>query len=154
MFCFCKRQGFSTIPSRLVRAKECLNEAMAVAAIHEGGGGGLPPECTEEAALNVIAKEATVEEEAVTNESVVEEAWQVVHENFLDARHHSWSADAWLVCCPSPSSDISFWSIKMQTKCFVLQLADVWKRFEEHVVEFLWLVAGEERRGAEETSTK
>jgi len=88
--------GFSTIPSRPVRAKECLNEAMAVAAIHEGGVGGLPPECTEEAALNVIAKEAPVEEEAVTNESVVEEAWQVVHENFLDARHHSWSADAWL----------------------------------------------------------
>jgi hypothetical protein len=108
MFCFCKRQGFSTIPSKPVRAKECLNEAMAVAAIHEGGVGGLPPECTEEAALNVIAKEATVEEEAVTNESVVEEAWQVVHENFLDARHHSWSADAWLVCHPPPSSDISF----------------------------------------------
>lgn len=84
---------------------------MAVAAIHEGGGGGLPLECTEEAALNVIAKEATVEEEAVTNESVVEEAWQVVHENFLDARHHSWSADAWLVCRPPPSSDISFWCI-------------------------------------------
>ena len=55
----------------------------------------LPVECNEEVATSLVPKEEAVQE--VTNESVVEEAWQVVNENFLDARHNSWSADAWLV---------------------------------------------------------
>jgi len=52
-------------------------------------------ECAEEIATNLVAKEEAVQE--VTNESVVEEAWQVVNESFLDARRDSWSADGWLV---------------------------------------------------------
>lgn len=34
--------------------------------------------------------------EEVSNELIVAEAWQVVNERFLDARHHEWSPDAWL----------------------------------------------------------
>jgi hypothetical protein len=55
----------------------------------------LPDECAEAAAMSLVPKEEPVQE--VTNESVVQEAWQVVNESFLDARHNSWSADAWLV---------------------------------------------------------
>jgi hypothetical protein len=55
----------------------------------------LPDECTEEMATSLVPKEEAVQE--VTNESVVEEAWQVVNENFLDARHNSWSTNAWRV---------------------------------------------------------
>lgn len=55
----------------------------------------LPEECSEEMTTTLLPKEEPVQE--VTNESVVQEAWQVVNENFLDARHNSWSPDAWLV---------------------------------------------------------
>lgn len=55
----------------------------------------LRDECTEEIASSVVPMEEAVQE--VPNESVIQEAWQVVNENFLDARHNSWSADAWLV---------------------------------------------------------
>lgn len=54
----------------------------------------LRDECTEEIASSVVPMEEAVQE--VPNESVIQEAWQVVNENFLDARHNSWSADAWL----------------------------------------------------------
>ncbi|KAL2614057.1 hypothetical protein R1flu_025749 [Riccia fluitans] len=53
------------------------------------------PECSTSSRLPV-AEDASRNSELVTNESVVEEAWEVVNENFLDARRHSWSADDWL----------------------------------------------------------
>lgn len=33
----------------------------------------------------------------VTNEGIVEEAWEVVNESFLDAAHHRWSPETWKV---------------------------------------------------------
>ncbi|XP_024376786.1 carboxyl-terminal-processing peptidase 1, chloroplastic isoform X2 [Physcomitrium patens] len=53
----------------------------------------LPNQCTEEEATSLVPKEEPVQE--VTNESIVEEVWQVVNENFLDARHNAWTADDW-----------------------------------------------------------
>lgn len=61
----------------------------------------LPNQCTEEEATSLVPKEEPVQE--VTNESIVEEVWQVVNENFLDARHNAWTADDWQVlaqCLP------------------------------------------------------
>lgn len=69
------------------------NEVSTLGAVAENVT--LPDECAEEIATSLVPKEEAVAE--VTNESVVQEAWQVVNENFLDARHNSWSADAWLV---------------------------------------------------------
>ncbi|GAB2287633.1 hypothetical protein Dimus_022005 [Dionaea muscipula] len=34
--------------------------------------------------------------ELVTNEGIVEEAWQIVNDSFLDARRHRWSPESWL----------------------------------------------------------
>ncbi|CAM6121478.1 unnamed protein product [Calypogeia fissa] len=53
------------------------------------------PECSGKGIIRVVDEPSISSAEPVTNESVVEEAWQVVNENFLDARHHSWSADDW-----------------------------------------------------------
>lgn len=36
--------------------------------------------------------------EAVTNEEIVEEAWQIVNDSFLETGRHRWSPDSWLVC--------------------------------------------------------
>lgn len=69
-----------------------LNEVATLSAVQDVT---IPSECSEEAAASIVPKEEVVEE--VSNEEVVEEAWQVVNENFLDARHNFWSSDAWLV---------------------------------------------------------
>lgn len=69
-----------------------LNEVATLSAVQDVT---IPSECSEEAAASIVPKEEVVEE--VSSEEVVEEAWQVVNENFLDARHNSWSSDAWLV---------------------------------------------------------
>ena len=70
----------------------CLIEATILGSAENGW---LQSECIEEVASNLSPKTGAVEE--VSNESVVQEAWQVVNENFLDARQHLWSADEWLV---------------------------------------------------------
>lgn len=36
--------------------------------------------------------------EAVTNEEIVEEAWQIVNDSFIDTGRHRWTTDLWLVC--------------------------------------------------------
>lgn len=33
----------------------------------------------------------------VTNEEIVEEAWQIVNDSFIDTGRHRWSPDSWLV---------------------------------------------------------
>ncbi|KAG6547057.1 hypothetical protein Mapa_011307 [Marchantia paleacea] len=53
------------------------------------------PECST-SSMAALEEEVSRSSEPVTNESVVEEAWEVVNENFLDARRHSWSAEDWL----------------------------------------------------------
>lgn len=37
------------------------------------------------------------EPEEMTNEEIVEEAWQIVNDSFLDTGRHRWSRDTWLV---------------------------------------------------------
>lgn len=34
----------------------------------------------------------------MTNEEIVEEAWQIVNDSFLETGGHRWSPDSWLVC--------------------------------------------------------
>lgn len=46
---------------------------------------------------NVSSKEPSRRSEAMTNESIIQEAWLVVNERFLDARHNTWSQESWLV---------------------------------------------------------
>ncbi|XP_058095219.1 carboxyl-terminal-processing peptidase 1, chloroplastic isoform X4 [Magnolia sinica] len=46
-----------------------------------------------------LEDEGVVEEvapESVTNEGIVEEAWEIVNDSFLDAGRHRWSPDMWL----------------------------------------------------------
>lgn len=35
--------------------------------------------------------------EEMTNEEIVQEAWQIVNDSFLDTGRHRWSHDTWLV---------------------------------------------------------
>lgn len=35
--------------------------------------------------------------EVVTNEGIVEEAWQIVYDSFLDTGRHRWSQESWQV---------------------------------------------------------
>lgn len=37
--------------------------------------------------------------EVVTNEGLVQEAWQIVNDDFLDTGSHRWSQDTWQVTC-------------------------------------------------------
>ena len=46
---------------------------------------------------NRRSSDSSSRSEIVTNESIIEEAWRVVNERFLDARHNTWSQDTWLV---------------------------------------------------------
>lgn len=49
--------------------------------------------CQEEAAAGNEVSSASV-----TNEDIVEEAWEVVNESFIgDAGHRAWSPEKWLV---------------------------------------------------------
>jgi carboxyl-terminal processing protease len=43
-----------------------------------------------------VAK-AETRPEAVTNEGIVEEAWEIVNESFIDTGRHRWSPQTWLV---------------------------------------------------------
>ncbi|KAK6124112.1 hypothetical protein DH2020_042138 [Rehmannia glutinosa] len=50
--------------------------------------------------LNCVEDEVYADDkltaEVVTNEEIVEEAWQVVNDSFLDTGRHRWSPDSWL----------------------------------------------------------
>jgi carboxyl-terminal processing protease len=43
-----------------------------------------------------VAK-AETRPEVVTNEGIVEEAWEIVNESFIDTGRHRWSPQTWLV---------------------------------------------------------
>lgn len=45
--------------------------------------------------------------DTVKNEGIVEEAWQIVNDSFLDTGRHRWSPDSWLVCI-APLQDFLF----------------------------------------------
>lgn len=92
IFCF-HEQG---VPLIISSKDTCLIE---ITLLGSAESDVLQSECIEEVVSNLSPKAGAVEE--VSNESVVQEAWQVVNENFLDARQHSWSADEWLVRCIS-----------------------------------------------------
>lgn len=57
----------------------------------EGVGSSKSTQCT-----TAVVEEEESGTEAVTNEELVQEAWEVVDEFFFDARHNSWSREAWL----------------------------------------------------------
>ncbi|KZV51062.1 carboxyl-terminal-processing peptidase 1, chloroplastic [Dorcoceras hygrometricum] len=50
--------------------------------------------------------------DTVTNEGIVEEAWQIVNDSFLDTGRHRWSPDSWL----EKKKDISGTSIQTKSR--------------------------------------
>lgn len=66
--------------------------------VSDGAGAAVvaaPPEVCRDGAVQV---EEEVRGEAVTNEQLVEEAWEVVNESFLpDAGSRPWSPEMWMV---------------------------------------------------------
>ena len=42
-------------------------------------------------------EEADKEPQTLTNEGIVEEAWQIVNDSFLDSASHRWTPENWLV---------------------------------------------------------
>lgn len=52
--------------------------------------------CREEEA-NELQQRVEVKPEAVTNRDIVEEAWEIVNESFLDTGRHRWTPDSWQV---------------------------------------------------------
>ncbi|KAL2930783.1 Carboxyl-terminal-processing peptidase 1 chloroplastic, partial [Bienertia sinuspersici] len=67
----------------------------------------------------------------VTNEGIVEEAWEIVNDSFLDAGHRQWSPESWL----KKKEDILSSSIKTRSKAhnvvrkMLASLGDPYTRF-------------------------
>lgn len=58
----------------------------------------LPDRCTEEEQQQEQEEDKVeLKPEFVTNEEIVQEAWQIVNDSFLDTRRHRWSPQSWLV---------------------------------------------------------
>lgn len=68
---------------------------------------------------------------SVTNEGIVEEAWQIVNDSFLDTGRHRWSPDSWL----EKKKDISGTSIQTKSRAheiirrMLASLGDRYTRF-------------------------
>ncbi|KAI3456066.1 hypothetical protein Pfo_012729 [Paulownia fortunei] len=69
--------------------------------------------------------------EVVTNEEIVEEAWQIVNDSFLDTGRHRWSPDSWL----KKKEDILGASIQSRSRAheiirrMLASLGDTYTRF-------------------------
>ncbi|XP_075488755.1 carboxyl-terminal-processing peptidase 1, chloroplastic isoform X1 [Primulina tabacum] len=69
--------------------------------------------------------------DTVTNEGIVEEAWQIVNDSFLDTGRHRWSPDSWL----EKKKDISGTSIQTKSRAheiirrMLASLGDRYTRF-------------------------
>ncbi|MQM05557.1 hypothetical protein Taro_038369 [Colocasia esculenta] len=69
-------------------------DAEATAAVQVPSPSAQARNCNAEEELDV-ASEAS-EPSVVANEDIVEEAWEIVNESFLDAGNHGWSPEKWL----------------------------------------------------------
>ncbi|XP_062206421.1 carboxyl-terminal-processing peptidase 1, chloroplastic-like isoform X1 [Phragmites australis] len=91
-----------TAPPRALPFPDALRAAAAAAAVSLSlltgdAAGAAVPQPTEVCRDGGAAVEEEVRAEAVTNEQLVEEAWEVVYESFLpDAGTRSWSPEMWM----------------------------------------------------------
>ncbi|KAK8642016.1 hypothetical protein V6N13_011379 [Hibiscus sabdariffa] len=90
----------------------------------------LPDRCTEEEEEKQQDK-VELKPEFVTNEEIVQEAWQIVNDSFLDTGRHRWSPQSW----EQKKEDISGTSIQTRSKAHELikrmlaSLGDPYTRF-------------------------
>lgn len=56
-----------------------------------------PEDCPNEEEADTEVLEDDVRSQLVTNEGIVEEAWEIVNDAFLDARSNTWSPETWQV---------------------------------------------------------
>ncbi|KAK6268523.1 hypothetical protein QUC31_012683 [Theobroma cacao] len=92
----------------------------------------LPDRCTEEEQQQEQEEDKVeLKPEFVTNEEIVQEAWQIVNDSFLDTRRHRWSPQSWL----QKREDILGTSIQTRSKAHELikrmlaSLGDPYTRF-------------------------
>lgn len=74
--------------------------------------------------------------ESLTNEGIVEEAWEIVNDSFLDTARHRWSPDTWLVIL-TPLHEHSIYAcvyVYIETYGHIL-----FYFFERKMVIFYWL---------------
>lgn len=57
----------------------------------------LPDSCNEEEQQQQLQSKVVLKPEFVTNEEIVQEAWQIVNDSFLDTDRHRWSPQSWEV---------------------------------------------------------
>ncbi|KAK8551433.1 hypothetical protein V6N12_040074 [Hibiscus sabdariffa] len=92
----------------------------------------LPDRCTEEEKEEEQQQDKVeLKPEFVTNEEIVQEAWQIVNDSFLDTGRHRWSPQSW----EQKKEDISGTSIQTRSKAHELikrmlaSLGDPYTRF-------------------------
>ncbi|CAA7014444.1 unnamed protein product [Microthlaspi erraticum] len=54
-----------------------------------------PEDCPDEEEADTETLDDDVRPQLVTNEGIVEEAWEIVNDAFLDTRGHSWTPETW-----------------------------------------------------------
>lgn len=57
----------------------------------------LAPSSSTDTCLKEEQHEAVPETVVTTNEGIVEEAWEIVNDTFLDSGNHRWSSESWQV---------------------------------------------------------
>eukprot|EP00850_Spirogloea_muscicola_P007357 SM000037S13492 [mRNA] locus=s37:263414:272177:+ [translate_table: standard] len=91
--------GASLLPLGQLAVPLCKEHAVQLAvapASGRRGSGSEPVECTVElAAKAAMEASAAGPEEEATPEELALEAWTIVSESFLDARHRGWTPKAW-----------------------------------------------------------
>lgn len=65
-----------------------------------------PEDCPNEEEADTEMQDDDFKPQLVTNEGIVEEAWEIVNGAFLDTRSHSWTPETWQVCV------ITCWVVK------------------------------------------
>ncbi|OMO93917.1 hypothetical protein CCACVL1_06279 [Corchorus capsularis] len=77
----------------------------------------LPDRCTEEEEQQELEEDKVeLKPEFVTNEAIVQEAWQIVNDSFLDSGRHRWSPQSW----QQKKEDILGTSIQTRSKAHEL----------------------------------
>ncbi|CAH2046209.1 unnamed protein product [Thlaspi arvense] len=91
-----------------------------------------PEDCpNEEEEADTETRDDDVRPQVVTNEGIVEEAWEIVNDSFLDTRSHSWTPETW----QKQKEDILASPIKSRSKAhevikkMLASLGDQYTRF-------------------------
>jgi hypothetical protein len=90
-----------------------------------------PEDCPNEEEADTEIQDDDIEPQLVTNEGIVEEAWEIVNGAFLDTRSHSWTPETW----QKQKDDILASPIKSRSKAheviknMLASLGDQYTRF-------------------------